>query len=361
MFNNRYKNKKVFITGHTGFKGSWLVFWLQKLGATVFGYSLKPPTEPNHFDLLELELDWIEADIRDLNKLKKAISDFKPDIVFHLAAQPLVRESYKNPVETFEVNAMGTVNIFEACRGVTSVKAIINVTSDKCYENREWAWGYRETEPMGGYDPYSASKGASELITNSYRQSFFNLNDFEVTHNALITSCRAGNVIGGGDWAEDRLIPDIVKATSEKRAVEIRNPQAIRPWQFVLEPLSGYLLIGEKLLSGEKKFADAWNFGPNYLETLTVKEVSVEMQKFWKDIKVDMSNSVQPHEANYLKLDCSKANSLLNWKPVWSQKKSIEKTVLWYKDFYQNSRIETERQFNEYIENAKELGLEWVK
>ena len=362
MFNQIYKNKKVLITGHTGFKGSWLSLWLKRLGAEVLGYSLEPPTQPNHFHLLSLNIHSIIGDIRDREKFYSVVEDFKPDIVFHLAAQPLVRYSYKNPIETFETNIIGTANVFEACKKVSSVKAIVNITSDKCYENKEWVWGYRENDSMGGYDPYSASKGCAELITSSYRNSFFNIKDYGEKHNTLLASARAGNVIGGGDWSEDRLIPDIVKATSKKEKVFIRNPLATRPWQHVLEPLSGYLHLGQKLLQGKKEFADGWNFGPNDESIVSVEEVVTKAKSFWNEIEYEINTDLADlHEAMLLKLDCSKAHYYLKWKPIWDINKTLQKTINWYKTFYEKKEILTNSDLQSYIEDAEKLGVEWIK
>jgi CDP-glucose 4,6-dehydratase len=280
LFNGIYNNKTVLVTGHTGFKGSWLCFWLIQMGAKVIGYSLEPPTSPNHFELLNLDMVSVIGDIRDSDKLNAVFAQYQPEIVFHLAAQPLVRLSYKEPVETFETNVIGTLKVFEACRNTKSVRAIVNITSDKCYENKEWVWGYRENDPMGGYDPYSASKGCAELVTSSYRNSFFNVNEYGKSHNVLLASCRAGNVIGGGDWAKDRLMTDIMVAVSEGKKVVIRNPRATMPWQHVLEPLSGYLMLGQKLFEGKKEFAQAWNFGPGEQGAITVKEVVENIKKY---------------------------------------------------------------------------------
>lgn len=362
LFNNIYKDKVVLVTGHTGFKGSWLSLWLKELGANVIGYALEPPTKPNHFELLKLNITSIIDDIRDRKRLSNTFNKYKPDIVFHLAAQPLVRDSYSDPVYTFETNIMGTINVFESCRKADSVKAIINVTSDKCYENKEWIWGYRENDPMGGYDPYSVSKGCSELVTSAYRNSFFNLNDYGKTHNILLSSVRAGNVIGGGDWAKYRLIPDIMKATKKNETVIIRNPDATRPWQHVLEPLSGYLLLGEKLLEGKKEFAEAWNFAPESNEFVKVYDVVNLIKKYWHkvDFKI-LKKAVDLHEANLLKLDCSKANIKLNWRSVWSSKKTFEKTVNWYKNFYEKSKINTLKDINNYITDAIEQNLLWTR
>ena len=361
MFNNIYKGKKVLITGHTGFKGSWLALWLKQLGAEVLGYSLKPPTNPNHFELLDLNIISIIGDIRDREKLFSVFEDFKPDIVFHLAAQPLVRYSYKHPLETLETNIIGTANVFEACKRTNSVKAIVNITSDKCYENKEWVWGYRENDPMGGYDPYSASKGCAELITSSYRNSFFNSKEYGKTHNILLASARAGNVIGGGDWSQDRLIPDIVKAASKGETVFIRSPDAIRPWQHVLEPLSGYLFLGQKLLEGKKEFADGWNFGPDDENIVPVKEIVKLSKEYWEDIKYSINPQLADlHEAKLLKLDCSKAKFLLNWKPVWDINTTLSKTINWYKDFYQNGKVNTYKDLEEYIQDAQKKQVGWI-
>ena len=362
MFNDIYKNKRVLITGHTGFKGSWLACWLKKLGAEVCGYALDPPTNPNHFNLLRPEMRSEIGDIRDITRLKSVFAEFKPEIVFHLAAQPLVRLSYSEPIETFETNIMGTINVFEACRSCSSVKAIVNITSDKCYENKEQAHGYRESDPMGGYDPYSASKGCAELITNSYRNSFFNNEKYGKEHGILLASCRAGNVIAGGDWAEDRLIPDIMKAVNENKIVDIRNPHATRPWQHVLEPLSGYLYLGQKLLKGKKEFAEGWNFGPGDHESITVGTLVENIKKYWPKINYKFANIKGAlHEASLLKLDCSKASTKLKWNEIWCAEKTFEKTVKWYKDYYETGRLNTEEDLSSYIQDAEKKKLEWIK
>ena len=353
-FDNIYKDKTVLITGHTGFKGSWLALWLKELGAKVIGYSLSPITNPNHLELLKLDMHSIISDIRDLKKLNEVIQTYKPEIVFHLAAQPLVRYSYKNPIETFETNIMGTVNVLETCRLSDSVRAIVNITSDKCYENREWVWGYRENDPMGGHDPYSASKGCAELITNAYRNSFFNLNEYGKSHNILLASARAGTVIGGGDWAEDRLMPDIIKASSRNEKVIIRNPKATRPWQHVLEPLSGYLILGQKLLESKKEFAEGWNFGPDDESNICVEDVILCIKGEWDKVNYEVQSSLDnPHEAGLLRLDCSKAHSMLGWKPVWDIKKTIKMTTKWYKEFYENGKILSLDDLREYIEDTR--------
>ena len=354
QFENIYKAKTVLVTGHTGFKGSWLCLWLIEMGAEVIGYSIDIPTSPSHYELLNLDMTSIFGDIKDINKLKEVFGKYQPEMVFHLAAQPLVRESYRSPAVTFETNIMGTVNIFEASRSCDSVRAIINVTSDKAYENKEWIWGYRESDPMGGYDPYSASKGCSELITASYRNSFFNLDEYGKSHSTLVASCRAGNVIGGGDWAEDRLIPDMIRAIESHQKVVIRNPHAIRPWQHVLEPLHGYLLVGKKLLEGKKEFAEAWNFGPDDNDIITVEHVAKNIQKIWNQLDYTVHNDKYDlHEALFLKLDCSKAHSKLNWSTKWNSNRTFEQTILWYKVFFETKKVNSKEQLKEYIEYAK--------
>jgi CDP-glucose 4,6-dehydratase len=361
LFSRIYKNKTVLVTGHTGFKGSWLVYWLHQMGAKVVGYSLEAPTNPNHIELLNLDIISIIGDIRDLDKLNKTFETYKPDIVFHLAAQPLVRLSYENPIETYETNVMGTLKVLEACKN-TSVKAIVNITSDKAYENKEWIWGYRENDPMGGYDPYSSSKGCADLLATSYRNSYFNLNDYKKTHNTLLATCRAGNVIGGGDWAKDRLITDIMLSVSQGKKVKIRNPHATRPWQHVLEPLSGYLHIGQKLLEEKVEFAEAWNFGPSNEGSITVEEVVKNVKKYWDKIDYEINKDPnQPHEANLLKLDCSKAHILLKWQDVWDSDTTFEKTVKWYKNFYENNKaILTKDDLVSYVNDAREKNIEWA-
>ncbi len=361
LFSGIYKDKTALVTGHTGFKGSWLVYWLSQMGAKIVGYSLEASTNPNHIELLNLDIVSIIGDIRDLDKLNQIFEEYKPDIVFHLAAQPLVRLSYQNPIETYETNVMGTLKVFEACRKA-NVKAIVNITSDKAYENKEWIWGYRENDPMGGYDPYSSSKSCADILANSYRNSYFNQKEYKKTHTTLLASCRAGNVIGGGDWAKDRLMTDIMLSVSQGKKVSIRNPKATRPWQHVLEPLSGYLLIGEKLLQEKVEFGEAWNFGPSDEGSITVQEVVKNVKKHWNAIDYEVnSNANQLHEANFLKLDCSKAHILLKWKDVWDSDITFEKTVKWYRAFYEEQKVLTNEDLEEYIKDAKDRGLSWTK
>ncbi len=362
LFNNIYRGKKVLITGHTGFKGSWLSLWLSKLGAQVIGYSINKPTNPNHFQLLNLNLRSITADILDKKKLAETLRKYKPDIVFHLAAQALVKKSYLDPVETLETNIIGTANVLESCRKIKTVKAIVTITSDKCYQNKEQIWGYRETDPMGGYDPYSASKGCADLVAGSYRESFFNPKNYSKTHKTLIATARAGNVIGGGDWAKDRLIPDIMKATSKKERVIIRSPNATRPWQHVLEPLSGYLQLGWRLLEGQKEFADNWNFGPSEESTLTVQEAIELTKNYWDEINFKVEeNPHNVHEANLLKLDSTKAHLKLRWKNVWNSHKTFEKTTNWYKNYYKSGVVLSEKDLDDYIHDAKLISAEWTR
>ncbi len=356
MFNNIYRNKRVLVTGHTGFKGSWLVLWLKKLGAEVLGYSLSAPTAPNHLDSLGLDIHSEIGNILDSDRLEKCFAEFQPEIVFHLAAQALVRPSYQNPVETFETNVMGTIKVFEACRKTDSVKGIVNITSDKCYDNKEWAWGYRENDAMGGHDPYSASKGCAELVSSSYRNSFF------AEKGVLLASCRAGNVIGGGDWAVDRLIPDIIRATVKDEKVEIRSPGATRPWQHVLEPLSGYLQTGQKLLEKDNTFAQAWNFGPEDSGSITVGEVVNKIHCFWSKVEFKIAeNATALHEANLLKLDCSKAHQQLKWRGVWDCDTTIQRTVQWYRNFYEKDVVSSMDDLSLYIADAKAKDVEWTK
>ena len=352
-----YKNKKVFLTGHTGFKGSWLALWLKNLGAEICGYSLAPDTEPSLFNILNLDKKiekHIIGDIRNYENLKQAISSFNPDIVFHLAAQPIVRISYNNPLETYQTNVMGVVNLLEAARMLGNIKAIINVTTDKCYHNKEENYAYKETDPMGGYDPYSNSKACSELVTSSYRNSFFNNSEYGKKHNTLLASARAGNVIGGGDYSSDRLIPDFVKAVHSGKEIVLRNPKAVRPWQFVLEPLSGYLLLGAKLLAKEKTFASAYNFGPYENSIITVESVVKEAARFFGKGGYAIDKIKHPHEANLLQLNIEKAEKELKWKPVYAVTQAINETMSWYKAYYDNEDMArfSNKQISEYAERV---------
>lgn len=360
LFSGIYKDKTVLVTGHTGFKGSWLCLWLQEMGAKVIGYSLTPPTQPNHIDLLDLNIISIEGDIRDLDKLNMVMKKYKPDIVFHLAAQPIVRLSYSDPIQTYETNVIGTLKVFEASKQ-NDVKAIVNITSDKVYENKEKTYSYVENDTLGGYDPYSSSKACSEILTSSYRDSYFNTKDYKKIHNTLLSSCRAGNVIGGGDWGLDRLVPDIMSSISTNEIVSIRNPHAVRPWQHVLEPLSGYLNIGQKLLEEKKEFAQSWNFGPANDSHITVEEVIGHIQNHCPTIKCDIQqDSNNPHEANLLMLDSTKAHTKLKWKSVWDIQTTFKKTAQWYKDYYLSNQINTKNDLIEYIDEAKAKKICWT-
>jgi len=357
-----YKGKKVLITGHTGFKGSWMAIWLKELGAEVYGYALAPYSEMDNFvtTKLKAQIHHREGDVRDGNKLKQYFQDVQPDFAFHLAAQPLVLLSYQDPVGTFDTNLMGTVNFFEAVRATPSVKVAVNVTTDKCYDNKEWVWGYRENDPMGGKDPYSASKGCSELITSSYQESFFKA---EGTCN--IASARAGNVIGGGDWAADRIIPDYFRAIKEGKKLEIRNPYATRPWQHVLEPLSGYLNLGAELFLKGKDFSGGWNFGPEDTANYSVKELIDGMLVIdGKGGYLIPDNAVKLHEAILLKLDISKAVNFLKWKPVLSFKETVTFTLKGYQDdISERSDVYKGRiaQIKEYTRAGAEKGINWAK
>ncbi|QCP53496.1 CDP-glucose 4,6-dehydratase [Trinickia violacea] len=330
-----WRGKRVLVTGHTGFKGSWLCLWLQELGADVSGYALPPPTTPSLFEVARVgdSMHSVVGDIRDYDKLFDAVQSCRPETIIHMAAQPLVGRSYEAPVETYSTNLMGTVNLLEAVRRTDSVRAVINVTSDKCYENLEWLWGYRENDRMGGFDPYSNSKACAELITESYRNSFFNPADY-LRHGVAVASARAGNVIGGGDWAQDRLVPDILRSLSSGRAVAIRNPNSIRPWQHVLEPLGGYLQLAEGLLADGPKYAGAWNFGPDDADTQPVRWIVERFASQWgPGARWEQHDTQQVHEANALKLDCSKARGLLGWKPRWRLSQAIDKIVEWHAAF----------------------------
>lgn len=353
MMNSTFwSGKKVFVTGHTGFKGSWMCLWLQSMGAIVKGYALEAPTTPSLYLAANVEkgMESHIANVCDYSTLLGSIQAFQPEVIFHMAAQPLVRLSYDMPIETYQTNVMGTVHLLEACRQVSSVRSIVNITSDKCYENKEWSWGYRENEPMGGYDPYSNSKGCAELVASAFRQSYFNQRSYS-KHGVGLASVRAGNVIGGGDWALDRLIPDIISAFQNAQAVEIRSPHALRPWQHVLEPISGYILLAEKLYSQGDMFSEGWNFGPQDQDAQPVQNIVEILANRWGNgAKWFLSEGEHPHEAHYLKLDCSKAKARLNWQPVWDLETTLEKIVCWYKAWSdgQDMRIYTLSEIEEY-------------
>jgi len=351
--NKFWLGKRVLITGHTGFKGAWLSLYLKKLGAELCGVSLPPPTTPSLFELVNLK-DQVKSencDIRDIKSLNKIFKDFKPEIVFHLAAQPLVGLSYEDPIETYDVNVMGTLYVLEAIRHTESVKSAIMITTDKCYENKEWVWGYREKDELGGHDPYSSSKAAAEILIKSYRDSYFKNSKREIN----IASVRAGNVIGGGDWAVDRLIPDIFKTITQKKEFELRNPNAVRPWQHVLDPLTGYILLAKKLYESQEDFTGAWNFGPDYKQTKTVGEIIDFVQRNLKNkFVVNLKEQNTYKETTFLKLDSTKSNSRLNWKSIWDINKTLEKTVDWYLSFDKDINVLklTNNQIDEYIKDS---------
>lgn len=348
-----WQGKRVFLTGHTGFKGSWLSLWLQKLGAELTGYALDPPTTPSLFEIARVGegMNSFVADIRDADRLKREMTSAKPDVVIHMAAQALVRRSYTDPIETYSTNVMGTVNLLEAVRQVPGIRAVLNVTTDKCYENREWVWGYREIEPMGGFDPYSNSKACSELVTASYRSSFFPAEKY-AQHGVGLASARAGNVIGGGDWAKDRLVPDVIRAFQAKDTLQIRSPDAIRPWQHVLEPLHGYLMLAEKLYLEGPPWAEAWNFGPYEQDHQPVAAVVRYIAEKWHD-KSDWSVDAgpHPHEANYLRLDCAKARNRLGWYPRWRFEQALDAILEWHRAQVANedARSVTLRQIKNFL------------
>ncbi len=361
LFNNIFAGRKVLITGHTGFKGSWLSLWLTKLGATVSGFSLAPDTKPNHFDLLRLPIETELADICHPDAIATFMKKVSPEVVFHLAAQPLVRYSYQAPVLTYQTNVMGTAHVLEACKNTPSVRAIVCITTDKVYENQEWWWGYRENDRLGGIDPYSSSKACAELVIQSYRESYFSLRNFEKTHSVLLASVRAGNIIGGGDWAADRLIPDLMKAAAAETPCIIRNPTAIRPWQHVLESLSGYLLIAQRLLEKDTRIATCWNLGPIPADTASVRDVLTLAGRHWEKINYRIESQADaPYEAGRLTLDISKSEQLLHWHPVWRLDQAIEQTVNWYRSYYERAAVISAEQLDAYVVAAAEKKLIWA-
>ena len=361
LFNRVFDNKKVLITGDTGFKGSWLAIWLKELGADVYGYALPPKKEEDNFVTCRLneKIHHVDGDVRDLNKLVNYFEEVKPEIAFHLAAQPIVLDSYKDPHYTFETNIMGTVNFFEAVRSIKNVKAAINITSDKCYQNNEWVWGYREPDPMGGKDPYSASKGCSELVTNSYLNSFF-----KEDNHCAISSARAGNVVGGGDWADYRIVPDFFRAIKKNEKLIIRNPRSTRPWQHVMEPLSGYLLLASKLYIEGNKFSGGWNFGPSDQANHKVIELINSIIMFYGKGEVVIDDSGEKlHEASMLKLDISKAMWSLEWRPVLDFDELIKFIVDGYSEELRGNNIYEKRtkQIKNYVELAGKRNIQWAK
>lgn len=347
-----WNNKIVLLTGHTGFKGSWLSLWLQKLNTNVIGFSKSIPTNPSLFELAAVEdgMTSIIGNVCDYDKLEETIREYKPEIVIHMAAQAILRESYDNPIETYATNVMGTVNLFESIRKTGNVRVILNITTDKCYEPNNLSKGYQETDRLGGYDPYSNSKACSELVTSSFRDSFFNPKEYQ-KHGTSLASCRAGNVIGGGDWGKDRLIPDIMRGISSDKIIKIRNPNSTRPWQYVLDPLNGYLTLVEKLWSSGSEFSEGWNFGPLENDEKPVKWIVEKIIKLWsKDIKWEICNDSNLHEESYLRLNCIKANSRLDWMPKLNLEQGLEWITEWYKQYEQGNNMKdiTEQQINEF-------------
>lgn len=363
IFGDLYRDRKVFITGHTGFKGSWLSLWLLELGAKIRGYALKPPTCPSHFDLLDLDVERTEADIRDHERLEREIRAFEPEIVFHLAAQSLVRKSYREPLATFETNVLGTVYVLEACRKTPSVRAVVIVTSDKCYEiDRASGRRYTETDPVGGYDPYSASKGCSEIVSASFRRSFFPVSDYGKSHQCLVATARAGNAVGGGDWGEERLVPDLVRAATRNEKALIRNPFSRRPWQHVLEPLSGYLLLAQRLFHGDGKIACPWNFGPEEENPKTVLEVVKSLKSHWEAIDFETVPSLASYkETSELSLDPSMASKVLGWRTVWDQDRMIKETASWYRGLVESGYVLSTQQLVLYERDAAKKGIAWTQ
>ena len=349
----------MLVTGHTGFKGSWLCHWLTTMGARVTGLALAPDTQPSHWQLLGLTtIDDRRVDIRDAHALRRALTEVNPEIVFHLAAQPLVRRSYRDPIETFSTNVMGLANLFEAIRECRAVQAVVNATTDKVYAEHETLDGYRERDPLGGHDPYSTSKACAEMISDCYRKSFFS-HDGERAETTRLATARAGNVIGGGDWAEDRLVPDIARAAITGKPVLIRNPDAIRPWQHVLDPLSGYLLLGQQLLADDDA-EGAWNFGPERDGEIAVGQLAEQLAYDWPGVRISRSSDAHPHEAAVLRLNCEKAKNQLSWRPVWGGDETIRHTRDWYLAYQKTGTLRTSSDLAAYVSDAKRMGLVWA-
>ena len=355
-FGDVYRGRRVLVTGHTGFKGSWLCLWLNHLGAQVTGLALDPSSEPNHWSLLNLPISDNRIDIRDAPAVAAIIQQSEPDIVFHLAAQPLVRRSYREPAATWATNVTGTAHILDAVRQTPATRAVVVVTSDKCYLNREWPWPYREHDRLGGHDPYSASKAGAEMVAASYRDSFFH-----EPGSALIATARAGNVIGGGDWSEDRLIPDLVRALAEGTSLVIRSPRATRPWQHVLDCLSGYLLLGRHLLDSDESYAEAWNFGPDDEGNRTVEATLQSLATIWPQVQWAPSTEVGPHEAGLLQLDIAKARSRLQWRPVWGFEDALAATARWYQRWMESGEVTSPADLSRYQADAAAAGRVWAQ
>lgn len=361
MFNSIYQGRPTVVTGHTGFKGSWLTLWLERLGANVSGYALAPSTNPSHFDLLGLQSPSTIGDIRDLDGLFDHFKRHKPEVVFHLAAQASVLYSYEHAVETFSTNVLGTAHVLEACRRTPQVRAVVIVTTDKCYENKEWVWGYRENDPLGGRDPYSASKACAEIVAASYARSFGRATAGR-TQPMLVATARGGNVVGGGDWTADRIIPDAMRAAARGEKVRVRNPESSRPWQHVLELLSGYLLLGQGLLEGRTEWAEPWNFGPNPESNISVETLVNRLQKVWSAIAPEIApRKGDPAEARLLMLDSTKARQLLGWRPVWGIDDTLLRTAEWYRAWYQRGEVLSASQIDAYVAHAAQQPAVWAK
>ena len=359
LFGGTYVGRRVLVTGHTGFKGSWLTLWLRAMGAQVIGLSLDPDTSPSHWSLLDLDdvVDY-RMDLRNAADVRDVLESQRPEMVFHLAAQPLVRRSYREPASTFDINVTGLVNLLEAIRSCPSVRATINATTDKVYADHADSAGYRENDALGGHDPYSSSKACAEIVSACYRKSFFNLDDGRGFTVRLATA-RAGNVIGGGDWAEDRLVPDLVRAGIANEPLKVRNPTSIRPWQHVLEPLSGYLRLGQLLFESES-FADAWNFGPDREGEMSVQELVHRMAADWPSLRIEHDDQPCPHEAKILRLNCDKAKHHLAWHPVWDSETTLSHTSEWYREFHQSGKVHSMKDLARYIDDARAIGLGWT-
>ncbi|ARV82924.1 CDP-glucose 4,6-dehydratase [Mycobacterium intracellulare] len=354
-FGNAYSGRRVLVTGHTGFKGSWLCLWLEALGSHVVGLALDPSSEPSHWNLLNLSVEDHRVDIRDEAAVRAVLTAERPEIVFHLAAQPFVRRSYRDPVTTWATNVMGTLHLLEAVRHTPDVRAVVIVTTDKCYENREWPWAYRERDRLGGHDPYSASKAGAELVAASHRTAFLHQ-----PSSALVATARGGNVIGGGDWSEDRLIPDLVRSVTAGEPLTIRSPHSTRPWQHVLDCLSGYLVLGQRLLAGDITCADAWNFGPDGDGNRTVEKVLSAVVRTLPQVRWQLASGTQPHEAGLLQLDSSKAKMQLGWRPVWNLDNAIDHTATWYLRFLETGEVSSIDELAAYVADAGNSGLDWA-
>ena len=360
LFGGVYAGRRVLVTGHTGFKGSWLALWLQALGARVGGLALPAPDDrPNHLGLLGLRLDASRVDLRDAAAVRETLARLQPEVVFHLAAQPLVRRSYREPAATFDVNVLGLVHLLEAVRETPSVRVVVNATTDKCYLDRETGRGYREDDALGGHDPYSASKACAELVSASYRRSFLGRDDGR-GHPVALATARAGNVVGGGDWSEDRLVPDLVRAATSGAPLSIRHPRSTRPWQHVLEPLAGYLLLGERLLADPHGAAEAWNFGPDAEGQLSVAKVVARFARHWPSVRCDVAPGPHPHEATLLHLDCAKARERLGWRPLWNADRTFERTTAWYRRQHERGDVASHEDLACYVADARRAGMAWT-